>query len=183
MTYDTWHETPWHITCETWHDMTCNRWGEVNLLLKYQLPSSSGLGVKVFWRFWRKRWLNYLLNKKSVCRPALATSGLLKHLVIMEFPYPHQIILGDMSFCVFPEFNFNILYQLKRSPQENWYKYLWEEKEDKERNNSIITSLSLTAQAQAQEKLSFLQMYKGIIKNLSWQLFVILILKIFLLQM
>ena len=52
VTHDTRHITcdTWHMTCDVWH-VTHDRWGEVNLLLKCQLPSSYGLGVKVFWRY------------------------------------------------------------------------------------------------------------------------------------
>ena len=41
------HDT-WHMTHDMWqvtHD------GGVNILSKFQLPSSCGLAVKVFWRF------------------------------------------------------------------------------------------------------------------------------------
>ena len=51
--------------------MTHDPWqvGKVNLLSKFQLPSSCRLWVKVFWRYFHKRWLVY--------RIALATRGLL----------------------------------------------------------------------------------------------------------
>ena len=35
----------WHVTHDTWH-VTCERWEQVNLLSKFQLPSSYGLGGK-----------------------------------------------------------------------------------------------------------------------------------------
>ena len=38
----------WHVTCDMLH-VTHDRMGEVNLLLKCQLPSSYGLRVKVCW--------------------------------------------------------------------------------------------------------------------------------------
>ena len=48
LTPDTWHLTPdtWHVTGYMWHGthgmshMSHDRWGEVNLLSKFQLPSS-----------------------------------------------------------------------------------------------------------------------------------------------
>ena len=43
----------WHVTRDMWH-MACDRWGDVNLLSKSQLPSSYGLGVKVFEDFFTK---------------------------------------------------------------------------------------------------------------------------------
>ena len=41
MTRDT-----WHVTCDMWHT-----WWRVNILSKFQLPSSYALGVMMFWRF------------------------------------------------------------------------------------------------------------------------------------
>ena len=38
------------MTRDTWHVTSDKRWG-VNILSKFQLPSSCGLAVKVFWRF------------------------------------------------------------------------------------------------------------------------------------
>ena len=35
----------WYVTCDTLH-MTGERWEEVNLLSKFQLPSFQGLGVR-----------------------------------------------------------------------------------------------------------------------------------------
>ena len=40
----------WHMTCDMWH-LTRDRYGEVNLLSKFQLPSSYRLGMKVCWRY------------------------------------------------------------------------------------------------------------------------------------
>ena len=40
------HHDMWHMTCDSW-SVTRDRWEEVNLLSKLQLPSSYGLGVKV----------------------------------------------------------------------------------------------------------------------------------------
>ena len=47
--FDTWHVTrdTWQMTHDTWH-VTHNRWGRWTFL-KFQLPSSYALGVKVFW--------------------------------------------------------------------------------------------------------------------------------------
>ena len=54
MTYDI-----WHVTCDTWH-VTYDTWqvGVVNHLSKCELPSSYGLGVKVFWRYFHIGWLS-----------------------------------------------------------------------------------------------------------------------------
>ena len=55
LTPDTWHLTPdtWHLTPDTWH-LTCDTWSVVNILSTFQLPSSCGLGVMMFWRFGAK---------------------------------------------------------------------------------------------------------------------------------
>ena len=62
----------WHVTCDTWHmtrDMrhvTCDMLWAVNLLSKFQLPSSSGLWVMIFWRLGGKGshsdWINEWMN-------------------------------------------------------------------------------------------------------------------------
>ena len=41
---DMWHVTRdrWHVTCDMWH-ITCNMWWGVNILSKFQLPSSYSL--------------------------------------------------------------------------------------------------------------------------------------------
>ena len=61
--------------------MTCDTWWAVNILSKFQLPISYGLGVKVFWRYihkgWATYWINEWINDKGVCRTAPATPGLL----------------------------------------------------------------------------------------------------------
>ena len=59
MTRDTWHVTSdmWYVTWDSWQV------GEVNLLSKFHRSSSSGLGVKVFWRFGTKGSLTQLINQ------------------------------------------------------------------------------------------------------------------------
>ena len=88
----------WHGTRDTWH-VTHDKWGEVNLLLKFKLPSTYGSGVKVFWRYFHKAWLihsmNELIDYKGVCRTALATQGLFN--VKMEVPlkiYKFYVLKG-----------------------------------------------------------------------------------------
>ena len=61
MTYDTWHETcdMWHVTRDTWH-VTHDTWhmtrlgGGVNILSKFQLPSSYRLWFYDIMKIWRK---------------------------------------------------------------------------------------------------------------------------------
>ena len=43
--------------------MTHDTWGGVNILLKCQVPSSYGLGVAVFWRYFHKEWLSEWINE------------------------------------------------------------------------------------------------------------------------
>ena len=73
--HDMWHVKcdTWYVTRDTWH-ITHDRWREVNPLSKFNLPSSYGLGVKVFWRYFNKWWIADLIN---VCRTTPATPGLL----------------------------------------------------------------------------------------------------------
>ena len=47
MASNTWHLTPDNLTPDTRH-MTCDLCWVVNLLTKFQLPSSFGLGVMMF---------------------------------------------------------------------------------------------------------------------------------------
>ena len=64
----------WHMTHDMWHMLG------VNILSKFQLPSSYGLGLTVFWRYFGKRltqWLNQSINYEAVYRTAPATPGLL----------------------------------------------------------------------------------------------------------
>ena len=73
----------WHLTHDMLHVtryvlyLTHDRWGEVNLRSKLQLPSSYSLGMKVCWRLGREGWMNWWMNDKDVCRTALDISGLL----------------------------------------------------------------------------------------------------------
>ena len=55
VTLDTWHMTcdTWHVTPETWH-VTCDTWWGVNILSKFQLPSSNGLGSMMSWKLGKK---------------------------------------------------------------------------------------------------------------------------------
>ena len=52
VTRNTWHVTGdrWHVTRDMWH-MTHDTFSGINILSKYQLPSSSGLGWRVFRRY------------------------------------------------------------------------------------------------------------------------------------
>ena len=52
LTHYLWYVTldMWHKTCDIWY-ITCDRLGLVDILLKFQLPSSNGLAVKGLWRW------------------------------------------------------------------------------------------------------------------------------------
>ena len=82
--YDMRHLTPntWYETTDTWH-MIHDMWQMVgvNILSKFQLPSSNGLGVMMICRFggkgWLTNWLTDLISNKGYCRTNPATPGLL----------------------------------------------------------------------------------------------------------
>ena len=86
MTCDTWHVTrdkwhvtrdTWHITHDTWH-VTCDTFGGgVNVLSKFQLPSSYYLWFMILRRSGGKGWLTCWINDKAVYRTAPAAPGLL----------------------------------------------------------------------------------------------------------
>ena len=59
LTCDMWHMTcdMWHVTSDMWH-VTCDTWHVVNILSKFQFPSSYGLGFMMLWRYRGKGWLN-----------------------------------------------------------------------------------------------------------------------------
>ena len=51
----------WKVTRDTWqvtHDTYCG----MNILSKFQLSSSSRLGLTVLWIYFHKPWLNYLIT-------------------------------------------------------------------------------------------------------------------------
>ena len=83
-----------HVTCDTWH-VTHDTWG-VNILSKFQLPSSYGLWFMIFWRFGGKGLLTDWLNHEGVCRTAPATPGLLN----MIFFYRSEQKTCDSNFAV-----------------------------------------------------------------------------------
>ena len=58
VTPDMWHmpRDMWHVTQDMWHKVG------VNILSKFQIPSSYGLGKTVSWRFWKKGSLNEPMN-------------------------------------------------------------------------------------------------------------------------
>ena len=60
---DMWHMTRdmWHMTCDMWH-MTCDMLWGVNILSKFQLPSSHCLWFMILWRSGGKGWMTELIN-------------------------------------------------------------------------------------------------------------------------
>ena len=78
VTYDMWQVTHdmWHMT----HDTYCG----MNILSKFQLPSSFGFGLTVFWIYFHKPWLSYLMSHKAIYKTAPATPGLLNILWFWE---------------------------------------------------------------------------------------------------
>ena len=76
VTCDTWHVTQdmWHVTRDKWH---VTHLGGVNILSKFQLPSSYCLWFMILWRSGGKGWINQLMSTEAVYRTAPATPGLL----------------------------------------------------------------------------------------------------------
>ena len=56
----------WHLTSDTWH-VTYDLGLEVNILRKFHVPSSYGLGGKVFWSFRTKGSPNHLIIELQRC--------------------------------------------------------------------------------------------------------------------
>ena len=85
----------WHITRDTWH-MTCDTWhvthggGGVNILSKFQLPSSYRLGFMMLWRLGGNRSLNQLMNDEAVYRTAPATPSCVKNSLDTSIFFPCQ---------------------------------------------------------------------------------------------
>ena len=69
LTRDTWHVTPdmWHLTCDMWQ-LTYDTWWGVNIISKFQLPSSYGLEERAHLV---NEWMNYLITKVIVEQPRL----------------------------------------------------------------------------------------------------------------
>ena len=63
-----WHVTHdmWHVTCDTWH-VTHDTLGGMNILSKFQLPSSYCLFFMILWRYWGKGWLTESMNQWRGC--------------------------------------------------------------------------------------------------------------------
>ena len=51
----------WHVTHGTWQ-VTSDTQGVVNIVSKFQLPNSNGLGFTESWKYFHKPWLNYSIN-------------------------------------------------------------------------------------------------------------------------
>ena len=93
--------------------MTYSIWqvaGGVNILSKFQLPSSYGFGQTASWRFWTKGSPNKrmieLMNQKAVCRTAPATPGMLNThplwpRVIVKFPKYVWFTVGFFFLCIY----------------------------------------------------------------------------------
>ena len=86
-------DNKWHVTHDTW----CR----VNILSKFQLSSSNGLGDMMLWIYGGKGSLTqWIINDVSVCRTALATLGLLKKKGFSEVCHQTtavQLVLNPLS--------------------------------------------------------------------------------------
>ena len=77
-----WHVTRdmWHVTRDMWRDtwhMTCDMFGGVNILSKFQLSSSYGLWFMILWISGGKGSVTESVKYEAVYRTAPATPGLL----------------------------------------------------------------------------------------------------------
>ena len=92
----------WQVTLDMWH-VTHDTFGGVNILSKFQLPSSYRLWFMILWRSggkgWLTEWINDLwINDEAVYRTAPATSGLLiSYKYIGKFPRVTQYIIWDFA--------------------------------------------------------------------------------------
>ena len=81
------------VTCDTLYmtrDMchvTHDWWVEGNLLSKFQLPSSYGLGVKVFWKYFLKRSLTTTANTHSYNFLTYAGEEIMLHFIICKISW------------------------------------------------------------------------------------------------
>ena len=108
--------------------VTCDIWWGVNILSKFQYPSSYRLGNKVFWRFGGKGWLNYpnchfvligsfwsfylcfwFLSSSSVFILVLGSVLLVAQLTSP----PHPLKVAGKSISVGPKLNFFLLLLLQ----------------------------------------------------------------------
>ena len=96
VTCDRWQVTgdTWHVIRDIWH-VTRDMFGGVNILSKFQLPSSYRLWFMILWRSGGKGWITELINEwmndKAVYRKAPATPGLLNIYMVRNHQdwYPH----------------------------------------------------------------------------------------------
>ena len=77
----------------------------MNHLSKFQFPSSYGLGVKMFWRYFHKGWLSQLISDRGVCRTAPATPGLLNNNILVLFHGLFSIFVCFIAILVKLSFN------------------------------------------------------------------------------
>ena len=106
MTPDPWHMTHdvWQETCDKRH-VTCDMWWKVNILSKCQVPSSNGLGVKVFWSYFHKLWVTQFMSGEGVFRTAPASPGLLitlkdMHLTVCASVNPEYLCTSRLESCL-----------------------------------------------------------------------------------
>ena len=97
----------WHVTRDIWHmwHATCDLLWGMNILSKFQLPTSSDLWFMIFWRLGGKGWLSHLMSNEADCRTAPATQGLLiTHIKRKFFGWSKSnLILALKVFLVLPE--------------------------------------------------------------------------------
>ena len=127
-----WHVTcdAWHVTRDTWH-MTHDMFGGVNILSKFQLPSSYRLWFMILWRSGGEgsltQRINEWMNYEAVYRTAPATPGLLITLLAHTFRIrllllTSSVLLNDMTLGIMRLLNAHSLYWIYRiqNTTANW---------------------------------------------------------------
>ena len=110
----------WHKTHNLW-DVTHNTRGLMNIVSQFQVLSFWGLGVKVFWRFWTKGWMNESLTEVFVEQHRL-------HQVCEQVPRSNH---SSVDLWPLVYLNFNILfirlnsYKHHRFPLSRLYYSYW----------------------------------------------------------
>ena len=92
----------WHVTRDTWRDtwhMTCDMFGGVNILSKFQLPSSYSLWFMMLWISGGKGSVTQSVNHEAVYRTDPATPGLLK-IVLCNHSFSFRQLLVPIDYKI-----------------------------------------------------------------------------------
>ena len=103
MICETWHVTPdtshktqdmCHVQNDIWYVSRDTQW-VVNIVSTFQVPSSNGLGVRIFWTFWGKGLVSFSFNWLQRClQNSSSYTGSVKYL--FQYIIIMNIILINM---------------------------------------------------------------------------------------